>query len=197
MADSSYIELLNLARADLDVLCQKVDLKKVLNLPSSERTPLPIGTALWSSEYAVLLFWPSFASDPEGIINEAATAQGWFDELLSFKEKEKRKKLIDGYLVLALPAAPEGEAKEEVRKLEISSLICRKHVVWPSAAGDKRYNEQAWMRISDVTVLGLPDVTTAEVEGLYWPEIDSEAQTVWDDLMSIGVGRTIQKDERE
>ncbi len=197
MADSSYIELLNVARADLDILCQKVDLQNILDLPSFEHAPLPIGTTLWSSEYAVLLFWPSFASDREGIVTEAAKAQGWFDELLSFKEKEKRKKLIDGYLVLALPAAPEGEAKEEVRKLEISSQICRKHVVWPRAVGDKNYNEQAWMRISDVTVLGLPDVTTTEVEGLYWPEIDSEAQAVWDDLMSIGVGRTVQKDERE
>lgn len=196
MADSSYMELLSVARAELDFLCQKVKLTKLQELPRLDHTPTPVGATLWLSEYAILLFWPAFASDQESIVAEAAKAQRWFDEVLSSKEKEKRRKLIDGYLVLALPVAPEAEAKEEVRKLEISSQICRKHVVWPRGEV-LRNSEQVWQRISDVTILGLPDVTITDTDGLYWPDIDSEAQAVWDDLISIGVSRTVQKDERE
>jgi hypothetical protein len=97
-------------------------------------------------------------------------------------------------LVLALPAAPAPEADEEIRKVELSARICRKHLVWPSSSEALAKGAGPWARVADVTMLGLPDAITAAGDGLYWPEINLEAEALWKELQNKGAPSVAQAD---
>lgn len=185
---------LDLAVAQVDDLCVKVGLLQAeLPVAAGEHT-VPAGTTLWASSYARLVLWPCGASDAAGVIVAAREGQGWFDEMLILDEAQSRGP-IDGYLVLALPAAPAADANEDVRRLELSSQVCRKHLIWPAGEADTEETAGAWLRVADVTVVGLPDQMPSGGSELVWPKIDSEAQAVWDDLAAMGLSATLIQDE--
>jgi hypothetical protein len=185
---------LDLAVAQVDELCAKVGLQQAgLPVAAGEHI-VPAGTTLWTSSYARLVLWPCGASDAKGVIAAAREGQGWFDEVLVRGEAQSRGP-IDGYLVLALPAAPEADASEDVRRLELSSQVCRKHLIWPAGDADVEEAAGTWLRVADVTVVGLPDTMPSSGSELVWPEIDSEAQAVWDDLAALGLSATMIQDE--
>ncbi|HVB78905.1 MAG TPA: hypothetical protein VNE82_03030 [Candidatus Binataceae bacterium] len=184
------------ARDQLDLLCAKVGLTRSDALPPANATgPAPSGAALWSSDYARLLLWPCPGSDAASVEAAARTGQAWFDEVLVQGEHRTGGRPLDGYLVLALPSTPGFEAREDVRRLELSAQVCRKHLIWPSAPDDAEDEIGRWQRVADVTVLGLPDVDAAPGAELEWPAIDAQAQALWDDLNSMGVPATVIQDE--
>jgi hypothetical protein len=190
--------LVDLARArdQLNVLCIKVGLIQGQEIPTAEGlAPPPEGTELWSSDYAKLLFWPCGASDVDSIEESARQGQAWFDEVLVESEQSARGRPIDGYLVLALPNPPGDDAREDVRRLELSAQVCRKHLIWPAQPADAGYEPGLWRRVADVTVVGLPDAEDAPGAELYWPELDKDAQTLWDRLAEQGVAPTVIQDE--
>lgn len=190
----SAVGSLHLAVAQLDELCTKVGLRQTA-LPKGEGDhAVPVGTTLWISSYARLVLWPCGASDASGVIAAAREGQGWFDEMLVRGEAQSRGP-IDGYLVLALPDAPAADANEDVRRLELSSQVCRKHLIWPAGEADTEETASTWLRIADVTVVGLPDSMPSGGGELLWPKIDSEAQAVWDDLAALGLSATLIQDE--
>ncbi len=182
------------AREKLDALCAKVGLLRSEELPGADRRA-PKGACMWTASYARLVLWPCTSSDPASIEEAAREGQEWFDDVLVHGEAQVRGQPIDGYLVLALPCAPGLEAREDVRRLELSSQVCRKHLIWPSLDTDINHEPGTWRRVADVTVLGLPDAETATGGELLWPEIDSEAQAVWDDLTQLGLTATLIQDE--
>ncbi len=183
------------AKQQLDVLCRKVSLRPASKLPTLKHgVAEPPGTALWSSSYAHLLFWPVDSHALGGIEHCTNEAEGWFEEFLSGVEASIGDRPIDGYLVLALPETPASDARDQIRKLELSSRICRKHFIWP-ADKDSEEAADAWRRIADVTVLGLPEAAMAGTSELYWPKIDSEAEAVWSDLVQLGAAAAAQRDE--
>lgn len=185
---------LHLAVAQVDDLCAKVELKRAeLPIVASEHA-VPPGTTLWTSSYARLVLWPCGASDAVGVIAAAREGQGWFDEVLIRGEAHSRGP-IDGYLVLALPSAPAADASEDVRRLELSSQVCRKHLIWPAGEADTDETAGTWLRVADVTVVGVPDTMPSGGGELVWPKIDSEAQAVWDDLAALGLSATLIQDE--
>lgn len=185
---------LDLAVAQVDELCAKVGLQQAgLPVAAGEHV-VPAGTTLWTSSYARLVLWPCGASDAAGVIAAAREGQGWFDEMLVRGEAQSRG-LIDGYLVLALPAAPAADASEDVRRLELSSQVCRKHLIWPAGEADPEEAAGTWLRVADVTVVGLPDTMPSSGGELVWPKIDSEAQAVWEDLAALGLSATLIQDE--
>jgi len=184
------------ASQQLDVLCRKVGLHAAAQLPQSEQAITPPGaTALWSSAYAHLLLWPVGGVSRELIERSANEAEGWFDEFLGQAEAASSGPLLDGYLVLALPQTPAGDAADEIRKLELSSRICRKHLIWPAIAENGVPPAEPWCRVADVTVLGLPEAEMAGASELYWPKIDADAEAVWSDLLAYGPAVTAQRDD--
>jgi hypothetical protein len=193
-AETSEPTSLASARAQLDALCRKVGLKLVDALPEEAGRRMPNDVSLWSSAYAQLLLWPCGGNDARSIELAAESGQGWFDEVLTKGERVTCGRPIDGYLVIALTGEPDQGAMEDVRRLELSSQVCRKHLIWPSKDDDE---VGQWLRVADVTVVGLPDAGTAGGSELYWPEIDSEAQAIWNDLAELGVPATVIKDETE
>lgn len=187
---------LDLAVAQVDELCAKVGLRRI-KLPDMELDrPTPAGTTLWTSSYSQLLLWPCDAKDAAGVMAAASEGQDWFDEVLVNGEEQSRGP-IDGYLVLALSGAPSADAHEDVRRLELSSQVCRKHLIWPADEADPHENAGTWLRVADVTVLGLPETNPASGGELMWPKIDSEAQAVWNDISAIGLAATLLQDEAE
>ena len=184
------------ARDQLDALCVKVGLIRSQRIPTAEgQAPAPEGACLWASDYARLLFWPCRASDAASIERSARDGQAWFDEVLIQNEQNAHGRPIDGYLVLALPEAPGDEAREDVRRLELSAQVCRKHLIWPSQPSDRDHEPGRWRRVADVTVLGLPDTEEAPGAELHWPELDKDAQALWDRLAEQGVAPTVIQDE--
>jgi hypothetical protein len=187
------------AYAALDPLSAKVGLVRVDTLPRDEATaPAPQGIALWSSTYARLLLWPCPSSDAATVEASARAGQRWFDEVLVEGERKSGGRPIDGYLVLALPEAPDKDAREDVRRLELSAQVCRKHLIWPSVPDDPDRESVPWQRVADVTVLGFPDTDVEAVPSgeLYWPEIDTEALALWEELGAIGVSAAVSRDEK-
>lgn len=184
------------AREQLNELCVKVGLDRTPELPSpGVAISAPVGTTLWSSSYALVLLWPCDGGDYVSVERAAAQGQAWFDEVLVRNEQLSLGRLIDGYLVLALPRAPEADAREEIRRLELSAQVCRKHMIWPSTPADYNYETGLWQRVADITVLGLPDAAAPSGSELQWPELDSEAQALWTELSTIGVSGTILRHE--
>ena len=187
------------AYAALDPLSAKVGLVRVDTLPRDEATaPAPQGIALWSSTYARLLLWPCPSSDAATVEASARAGQRWFDEVLVEGERKSGGRPIDGYLVLALPEAPDEDAREDVPRLELSAQVCRKHLIWPSVPDDPDRKSVPWRRVADVTVLGFPDTDVEAVPSgeLYWPEIDTEAMALWEELDAIGVSAAVLRDEK-
>jgi len=182
------------AYAVLDSLCAKVGFARTEHLPLIDGVAAE-GIALWSSPYARLLLWPCLASDAETIEMTAHSAQRWFDEVLISEERGMGGRPIDGYLVLALPTPPADDAREDVRRLELSAQVCRKHLIWPSLLDDADHADVPWRRIADITVVGLPNAKIKPGEELQWPEIDSEAKALWEELDAIGVSAVLLKDE--
>lgn len=184
------------ARDQLDVLCAKVGLIRSQDLPIAEGLArAPEEACLWTSDYARLLFWPCRASDATSIEENAREGQAWFDEVLVQSERNAQGRPIDGYLILALPEAPVDEAREDVRRLELSAQVCRKHLIWPSQSSDDDHEPGRWRRVADVTVLGLPEAEAAPGAELHWPELDEDAQALWDRLAEQGVAPTVIQDE--
>ncbi|MBF0332798.1 MAG: AAA family ATPase [Alphaproteobacteria bacterium] len=104
---------------------------------------------LFSSSYAAIAIWPVRASD---LLEEAEyEARKWLDDYLVELEEEHPRTVVDGYLILRLPAAP--DSFEMVHRIEASWAICRKFVVWE---GDEKEEENRLLRIP---VLALPRVT--------------------------------------
>jgi hypothetical protein len=187
---------LGAAREQLDGLALKVGLARADQLPQATKAAAaPAGATLWASDYARLLLWPCETSDAASIEASAREGQAWFDDVLLQSERHGGDMPIDGYLVLALPAAPGPEAREDVRRLELSAQVCRKHLIWQSAPDAPDHGEGRWRRVADVTVLGLPEAEEAPGAELQWPELDAEAQALWDQLASIGVPATVIRDE--
>ncbi len=185
------------AQEQLNELCVKVGLHRTSDLPSPGiAISAPSGATLWSSPYALVLLWPCRGNDYVSVEQAAAQGQAWFDEVLVGKEQSSSGGLIDGYLVLALPQAPEEEAREKIRRLELSSQVCRKHMIWPSTPADYGHEPGLWQRVADITVLGLPEASALLSNELGWPALDSEAQALWTELATLGVSETILLHER-
>lgn len=183
------------AYAAIDPLCVKVGLARAeQSLRIEGAAGVPDGIALWSAPYARLLLWPCPASDAQTVEAAAAAAQRWFDEVLISGERGMGGRTIDGYLVLALPTPPGDEAREDVRRLELSAQVCRKHLIWPSLPDDPDHAEVPWRRVADITVVGLPDAEIVPGEELQWPAIDTEAKALWEELDAIGVSAVLLKD---
>ncbi|SIQ87659.1 hypothetical protein [Aquipseudomonas alcaligenes] len=184
------------AREQIDELCAKVGFVRTEKLPQPGSTDqVPEEAALWSSSYARVLLWPCRASDSVAVEQAAAAGQAWFDEVLIQGERATRGRPIDGYLVIALPKAPDTGAWEDIRRIELSAQVCRKHLIWPSSAIEIDGVSSRWLRVDDVTVLGLPEAIAAPGPELQWPEMDTEAETLWNELVSIGVSAAILRHE--
>ena len=145
----------------------------------------PPGAAFWSSSYARLLLWPVPGGDLSLLESAMLEGEGWLDAALRHLEGVKPGKPLDGYLVLALSRPPAPDAYEEIRRIELSSRICRKHLIWQKEATQDD-GEKCWCRIADVTVLGLPTTIMAPTGELDWPSLDLEAAKVWHDVSELG-----------
>jgi hypothetical protein len=195
MTERSLRADLNAAYAALDPLCAKVGLMRTRHFPNIAHAAIaPEGVALWASSYARLLLWPCPANTAVAVAAAASAGQRWFDEVLVSGERATAGRPLDGYLVLALPEPPEDEAREDVRRLELSAQVCRKHLIWPSNTEDADHETVQWRRVADVTVLGLPDAEIAPGTELQWPSIDAEAKALWEDIDAIGVSAVLLRD---
>src|SRR5712691_9260455 len=136
---SIHAPLLEAARSEIDVLCRKVGLQaEALAASANAAVQPPSGAALWANGYACVLLWPVHEAGAQALQTAADQGQGWFDAVLATREANASGRVVDGYLVLALPAEPTEDLQEDVRKIELSSQICRKHLIWPTAPGEPK-----------------------------------------------------------
>jgi len=169
------------AQLTLDILCGKVSLARQ-SIPHIDGMDAPpVGAAFWSSDYACVLLWPIVNFNLTGYQEGAAMALDFLDSVLS--GEELLKKHVDGYLVLALENKPTSELDLAVRTLELSTNICRKHTIWL----DDPSTSVVWSRISDISVLGLPDMTAKTSEILTWPTMSEEVKALWLEIGGYGV----------
>jgi hypothetical protein len=159
--------------------CERVALS--LQDVSKFDPPPPPSALLWLGTYAAVMLCP--INDPLGLRRAEAEAEAWMAELLEKCERSGHQRVIDGYLVLALPNVPTGNLEDEVRRIELSSQVCRKHVIWPALSTDAR--ESGWLRLEAVTATALPQGVTAAT-GPVWPELTDEADALWQKISVLG-----------
>ncbi|MGY2049101.1 hypothetical protein [Methylobacterium sp. JK268] len=173
--------------AHLDRLCDEVGLRRLAALPASERTRAapPADAAMWSGSYAMVVLWPVGAAD--ALATAAADGQAWLDAVLSAAEGGKLP--IDGYLVLALPGRP-GTAEGDglVRRLEASTHVCRKHVIWPDGG-----STLGWRGLVAVSALGFPAAPAARVV-TQGPGLDPEVAALWARIQAHGHAKAAAED---
>lgn len=168
----------------LDALCTQVALSQVPRLPASRTIPVdpPEGAAYWTGTYARLLFWPVTAA---GLAEAARAGQAWLDTVL--KSDEGGQTPVDGYLVLAQETVPELGL---VRSLELSTQVCRKHVIWPDDS------EMGWRGLAAVGVLGLPR-EAALARRPVRPALDEEAEALWQRIAEHGHAAVVAEDRKK
>jgi hypothetical protein len=173
------------AQAEIEDLAAKVGFMRK-SLPRIEDAKRPqAGAAYWTSDYARVLLWPLPSSDASSLEENMLQAEGWLDAALNGDERGVAGSTLDGYLVLAMPSPPLKDAYDEIRRIELSARICRKHLIWPS--GDMGQGGARWTRIADVTVLGLPSTDVQAPTGeLQWPDLEPLAQEVWQHVSTSG-----------
>jgi hypothetical protein len=79
--------------------------------------------------------------------------------------------LLDGYLLLVLRTTPDAGMRPNIRRLELNTNICRKHVLYPDEQG-------SWAStLNCVTTLGFPEMATvsASAEEPVLPEMVESA----------------------
>ena len=133
-----------------------------------------------------VLFWPGEA---ERLGDVTTAAEAWLAEYLSNEEDRRGARVVDGYLLVALPCAVEEEHASLVRGIELSTQVCRKHVIWPDDSG-------RWRRLDGVTVLGLPAGVTSASGEPTWPSLTGEAATLWSSIQKLGPLRAAQAKKR-
>lgn len=160
---------------DLDRRCCQVDLARV------DGASLPEGINLWSGDYASVLLWPVLSDDGAAFDLALRDGESWFADYLNGAESQRGARVIDGYLLLQLPASPENTLLPRIREAELSFKVCRKHVVWPYA-GDLTEPP----RLDAVTVLAVPKGVTAASGEVRWPVLDQELTSLWDRIQDVG-----------
>jgi len=193
---ASKLDLFDGARALVQQRCDKVGLSaKTLNVANMRED-----ATFWSSRYACVLLWPIRAATADTLRHEAVVAEGVFHDALNDLEGERRGRPVDGYLILALDAKPPSDVDVIIRALELSSRVCRKHVVWPEqddAHALTDTDERPWPRIESVTVLGLPDVECRNRPDVAWPTLEPEAGQLWAQLEGKNVSNVARRHGNE
>ncbi|MEW6380810.1 MAG: hypothetical protein AB1611_14550 [bacterium] len=145
----------------------------------SDITP-PSATWVWRSPFAIIALCPVEKSTPSMLLEAQKEGTAWLDQYLITEEKYGR--LIDGYLLLALPATPDDELRRIARQVELDPHLCRKHVLWPSENGE-------WTdRLCRITTLGLPpspEIVKLDTTALTLPAAAQEALALYADTNSI------------
>ncbi len=114
----------------------------------SADAPEFLAMEVWESDFAIVALVRVSKTDLECLSETFNRATRWLSHVLEMEET--RGRLIDGYLLLALPRKPEKDLLVRVREIERDTSICRKHILWP---GD----DHSWSTsLNAVTTLGLP-----------------------------------------
>jgi hypothetical protein len=172
------------AIAALDEACGRVALRR-LNASELE-TPPPVAMSVWLGTYAAVVLCPVISDSAEGLRRAEAEAEAWIAELLDKYESAGHRRVIDGYLVLAVPNEPANSVADEVRRIELSSQVCRKHVIWPASSTDSEGDRgSGWRRLDAVTAIALPQGVTAAT-GPVWPELTEKAGALWQKISEFG-----------
>lgn len=188
MASSMTSELMKALNDELNKLCVRVELFRAPKLPVVQAAEPPQDAAIWEGTYASLVLWPVAESDQSQVRLAVARGQDWIDAVLNATERRVPLRTADGYLVLALPARPSRELEEDIRQIELSTQVCRKHVIWP------RPDMTSWERLAYITVLGIPDSPEASELSAGWPDLRPRAAKLIEDVEALGYRAAAERD---
>lgn len=139
---------------------------------------------IWAGRYAQIALCIVKECSIEKISDAKDGWQQKLDESL-VRQEQANLTVIDGYLILALPAPPDDSLRAHIREVEMDTFICRKHVVWPEQ-GDAP--EEIWRRVFKVTVLGLPPSPELS-RGVNMPALNGSQRSVWSHIREMGPER--------
>ena len=132
----------------------------------AEESNLPEATLIWTNPFAIMMLVP-VPEFSETLQPTAHDAQEWLWQRIT--DEEKRARLLDGYLLLALSTMPLDALRSEVSQIELDTSVCRKHVIWPNAQGS--WDHKLWA----VTCLGLPETQLFARDNLVMPPLPAVA----------------------
>jgi hypothetical protein len=124
---------------------------------------------LWQSNFAYL----ALAKFPTDTLESLMEVFERSSEILAriIRTRIGTSNLLDGYLLLVLRTTPDAGMRPNIRRLELNTNICRKHVLYPDEQG-------SWAStLNCVTTLGFPEMATvsASAEEPVLPEMVESA----------------------
>lgn len=139
---------------------------------------------IWAGRYAQVALAIVKECTATAIMAAKESWQLKLDESL-IRQEQANLTVIDGYLILSLPAPPDDALRSTIRELEMDTFICRKHLVWPE---EGNLPEERWRRIYKVTVLGLPP--SPELSGgVSLPALNDLQRRLWKEIRKMGPAR--------
>lgn len=150
---------------DLDALATEVGFHK--QIAPETNVPPPPGSQFWVSPFAFIGLVSVANADTKSLDQAFLDASDWMS--LALKTAEKQGRLLDGYLLLAMPSIPSADLLRDVRRVETNTSVCRKHVLWPD-------ENLSWRKtLAAVTTIGLP-AALASNGAIVEPELPLSAQ---------------------
>jgi len=141
---------------------------------------------MWASSYARLLLWPIKPTRMSAIEEEAKLGQTFLDQVLSAAESNTRAP-IDGYLLIELPAPPPADLAPVIWRVETSTQVCRKQIIWPIE------DRWGWRGILNVSLLGLPKISSTGA-GAPWPNLTDQEEELSSRILEEGPNRVANSD---
>jgi hypothetical protein len=136
---------------------------------------------IWAGRYAQIALCMVKKCTIDAIMAAKESWQQKLDESL-VRQEQANLTVIDGYLLLALPAPPDDRLRAQIRGVEMDTFICRKHLVWPE---NGELPEERWRRLFNVTVLGLPPSPPLSF-GPNMPLLSGSQRIAWGLIMEMG-----------
>lgn len=146
------------------------------------RENLPAGAEAWLADYAWLLLWPVTDWTSAGLDKASADVEEHLAR--TFPPRSTRPgRIIDGYALLASPAASDGTLRSAVAEVQLQRRLCRRIVLWPDGEG--------WRGLEAVPCLRLPS-PAASVAAPDAVLLSPEEQALRDALFEKGVKPTVE-----
>jgi hypothetical protein len=139
---------------------------------------------IWAGRYAQIALCMVKECSIDALMDAKERWQQKLDESL-VRQEQANLTVIDGYLLLALPAPPDDSLRARIREVEMDTFICRKHVVWPEKG---ELPEERWRRLFKVTVLGLPPSPPLS-GGPNVPALSGTQRSIWRQIREMGPER--------
>ncbi len=146
--------------------------------------PMPDNALVMHNNYSLMVGCEALLGEGDTdfpLVDQKEEMHAFIRKALFALENQKGL-IVDGYLLIILKQEPDTVLTEIIRKMELDTKVCRKHILWP------KQNESGLDRLEFVTILSLPEPLKSNSVNAVPFELSAEASKLlskYDELKSL------------